>query len=72
MLRSIRQSLLKTLHNIGEINLNDRETLTEASVEFFMDTLMLEASTINKDDALALMDIFLDCDNAKEKEKGCA
>ena len=71
VLRSIRRSLLKILVNIKEMNLGrDRQALKKASVEFFRDFLELDAGAIDYDDALALIEVFLDC--ANNKPKGCA
>ena len=71
VLRSIRRSLLKLLIDIKEINLGvDRQELKNASVEFFRDYLTLDDSDINNDDALAIIEVFLDC--VMDKPKGCA
>ena len=52
--------------NLGK----DRQALRQASIEFFRDFLMLEDRAINHDDALDIIEVFLDCVN--NKLKGCA
>ena len=48
----------------------NRQALRLASVEFFRDFLMLEDRAINYDDALAIIEVFLDC--VSDKSTGCA
>ena len=39
----------------------DRQALKEASVEFFRDYLALDIGAVDYDDALAIIEVFLDC-----------